>query len=163
MAARTILTQRTASAVWRTRAAALLQFQGTRCRTRNLRDEPRKIVRSLHPHRRCRNRICRRWKYAPKPNSRWAVTLGTDARGTPRRIWRARSAPGLGPSPRIYSEFLKRERGRNSEKSLRAYGEAKTELAHLDERDVEEIKAHHSEARLNARGCPIVRRFYQTP
>ena len=117
MAARTILTQRTASAVWRTRAAALLQFQGTRCRTRNLRDEPKKIARSLHPHRRCRNRICRRWNYAPKRNSRWAVTLGTDARGTPRRIWRARSAPGLGPSPRIYSEFLKRERGRNSEKA----------------------------------------------
>ena len=40
------------------------------------------------------------------------------------------------------------------EKSLRAHGEAKTELANLDERDVEEIKAHRSEARLNARGQP---------
>jgi low affinity Fe/Cu permease len=37
---------------------------------------------------------------------------------------------------------------------LGAHGEAKTELAHLDERDVEEIKAHRCEARLNARAPP---------
>jgi low affinity Fe/Cu permease len=34
---------------------------------------------------------------------------------------------------------------------LRAHGEARTELAHLDEKDVEEIEAHRSETRQAAR------------
>jgi low affinity Fe/Cu permease len=33
----------------------------------------------------------------------------------------------------------------------RAHGEARTELAHLDEKDVEEIEAHRSETRQAAR------------